>query len=612
MPYIGFTCQVITAHYLTPIFFIGYNITTIDPEGCYLRASHLFAPTLREVPSDAELISHRLLLRAGFIRKLAAGVYSYLPLGWKVHQKISQIVREEMNAIGGQEMLMPSLVPSELMEESGRIGVDVLFHLKDRSLRDFVLGFTHEEVITDIARNSMRSWRQLPILLYQIQTKFRDEPRPRGGLVRVREFTMKDGYSFDYDEEGMDRQYQANYKAYCTIFTRCGLEYLAVDADAGAIGGSVNKEFMLLADSGEDTVLQCDACGYAVNAERADIGASLTENNVDSCKSTKTGGEVVSTPEMHTVQQVCEFLKVSPQRLIKTIIVTAGEQPIAALVRGDRELNLSKLGRHLGKPVQMATPDVIERVTGAPVGYAGPVGLNGVPIIADNELKGSKDMVVGANEANAHRIHVTPEIDFKITQWNDIRTATAGDRCGQPSCNGSYRETRGIEVGHIFKLGVKYSQAMNAKIQNEKGEMQDILMGCYGLGISRVMASAIEAHHDDDGIIWPISIAPYEVVIIPVNPSDELQCQAAEKLYDQLLSKGVDALLDDRKERSGVKFNDADLVGYPVRVVIGRSLQEGKFEISLRREKSKRELVPIEDAPSYIASLVLKLKSELN
>lgn len=576
-----------------------------------MRASHLFAPTLREFPSDAELISHRLLLRAGFIRKLAAGVYSYLPLGWKVHQKISQIVREEMNAIGGQEMLMPSLVPSELMEESGRISVDVLFHLKDRSLRDFVLGFTHEEVVTDIARNSMRSWKQLPILLYQIQTKFRDEPRPRGGLVRVREFTMKDGYSFDYDEEGMDRQYQANYHAYCRIFNRCGLDYLAVDADAGAIGGSINKEFMLLADSGEDTVLQCDSCGYAVNAERADIGISMTEGNNDFTDSHPSGGEIVSTPNMHTVQQVCEYLKVQPQQLIKTIIVTASEQPVAALVRGDRELNLSKLGRHLGKPIRMATPDIIERVTGAPVGYAGPVGLEGVPIIADNELQCSKNMVVGANSANAHRINVTPEVDFKVTQWRDIRTASAGDQCGQPSCNGVYKETRGIEVGHIFKLGVKYSQSMNAKIQNEKGQMQDILMGCYGLGVSRVLAAAIEAHHDDDGIIWPITIAPYEVVIIPVNPNDETQWQTAEGLYQRLLSNCVDVLLDDRKERSGVKFNDADLVGYPIRVVIGRSLQEGKIEISTRNAKTMRDLVPVENASDYIANLLSKLKDGL-
>ncbi len=599
-----------------------------------MKASQLFIPTLREVPSEAEIISHRLMLRGGFVRKLAAGVYSYLPLGLRVHQKIANIVREEMNAIGGQELFMPVLVPKELLDESGRSSVDVLFPLKDKNQRDFFLGFTHEEVVTDIVRSYVTSWKQLPLTLYQIQTKFRDEARPRGGLIRGREFTMKDSYSFDFDEEGLDRSFQSHRAAYERIFVRCGLEYLVIDADSGAIGGSQSNEFMVLAESGEDTVLLCDSCGYAANAEKAGIGrVESRESGVVSRESRVEGtgqptvgavavqskiqnpkSKTVSTPGAHTVAQVCEFLSVDPTQLIKTIIVTAGGTPrgtpVAALVRGDRELNLAKLAAFLQMgPVEMADAVVVQRVTGAPVGFAGPVGLTGVRIVADYELQGTSDLVVGANENDAHRVGVTPEVDFAVSDWADIRVAIAGDPCVQAGCTGHYTEAHGIEVGHIFKLGTKYSRDMKAQVQLETGENRDVIMGCYGLGISRTMASAIEAHHDADGIIWPAGIAPFEAVIIPVNMKDEAQCSAATTLYADLQSRGVEALLDDRDERSGVKFKDADLIGYPVKIVIGRGLAEGNVEVGLRRDKSSTEAVPVAEAAAHIATLVNRLKT---
>jgi prolyl-tRNA synthetase len=573
-----------------------------------MRASQYFLPTLREVPAEAEVVSHRLLLRAGFIRRLAAGVYSYLPLGYRVHEKLAQIVREEMNAIGGLEFHMPVLVPRELLEETGRDKVDVLFPMKDRGDRSFFLGFTHEEVITDIARNTVNSWKQLPFIFYQIQTKFRDEPRPRGGLLRGREFTMKDAYSFDAGEEGLDRAYQLHRTAYGRIFGRCGLEYLEVDADPGAIGGSMSAEFMVLAESGEDTVLRCESCGYAANAERAAVGGGNAE-----ATPADAGGasRVVETPGAHTVQQVCDFLKVGPEKLIKTIIVTANGGPAAALVRGDRELNLPKLGRVLGGPAELADAETVRRVTGAPVGFAGPVGLSGIRVLTDAELVGTSGMVAGANQADAHRVDLVPGADFELGQVADIRTAISGDLCGQEGCPGRYTTATGIEVGHIFKLGTKYSQSMKAQVQDETGKNVELVMGCYGLGISRTIASAIEAHHDDDGIVWPVSIAPFEAVVVLVNHKDDAQRAAAEKLYEELKAQGVDALYDDREERSGVKFKDADLIGYPVKVVVGRSLAEGNVEVSLRREKGVTRAVPVDGAAPEVARLIAEEKQAL-
>ncbi|HZO88744.1 MAG TPA: proline--tRNA ligase [Chthonomonadaceae bacterium] len=572
-----------------------------------MKASHLFFPTLREAPKEAELTSHQLLLRGGFIRNLASGVYSYLPLGWRVHEKISRIVREEINAIGGQEIHMPVLVPRELLDETGRSAVPVLFALKDKNEREFFLGFTHEEVVTDIVRGAISSWKQMPLYLYQIQTKERDEPRPRGGLIRAREFTMFDGYSFDIGEKQLDTIYDANYRAYANIFTRCGLEFLSVEADPGAIGGTDNLEFMVLAESGEDTVLRCDSCDYAANAERAEV----PEEPVAESRPESRPSEVVPTPGARTVEQVCAFLNIGPEQLIKTILCVADDRPVAGLVRGDRELNLTKFARFLGAAfVDLADAATVERVTGAPVGFAGPVGLSkDVPIYADNELKHGANYVVGANQADAHRINVTPGHDFAVTQWGDIRTAIAGDRC--PRCNGHLREARGIEVGHIFQLGTKYSKDMGALYQNETGEKKPILMGCYGLGVSRTMAAAVEVHHDENGILWPISIAPFEVAILIANSGDAQQSRAAHELYSALQMRHVETLLDDREERIGVKFKDMDLIGVPVQVIVGKGLAEGKVEVGLRREKTGRQTVPVQEAAQYIANLVAEEKARL-
>jgi prolyl-tRNA synthetase len=573
-----------------------------------MKASQLFFPTLREVPKDAEVASHRLLLRGGFVRNLAAGVYSYLPLGWRVHEKIAQIVREEINAFGGLEIHMPILVPKELLDESGRSSVPVLFGLKDKNQREFFLGFTHEEVATDIVRGAVSSWKQLPLYLYQIQTKERDEPRPRGGLIRGREFTMFDGYSFDSSEELLDVIYKANYRAYENIFRRCGLEYLAVEADPGAIGGTENHEFMVLAESGEDTVLRCDTCSYAANAERAEVPfADQVATRGETKEST-----VVSTPGAHTVEEVCAFLGVAPQQLIKTIICIADGKPIAALVRGDRELNLPKFARVLGaKNVELADAAAVVHVTNAPVGFAGPVGLTkDVPIYADHEIRAGSNYVVGANQADAHRIDVAPDQDFQVGTWGDIRTAVAGDRC--PRCEpGHLTEARGIEVGHIFKLGTKYSRDMNALYQNESGEKHPFLMGCYGLGVSRTMAAAIEAHHDENGIVWPMSIAPFEVVLIVANINDQQQHRIAHELYSTLKMQSIDVLLDDREERVGVKFKDMDLIGVPIQVVIGKGLVDGKVEVGLRRERSPRQTVEVQHAAHTIANLAREEKKRL-
>lgn len=573
-----------------------------------MKASKLFFPTLREVPRDAELISHQLLVRGGFVRSLAAGFYSYLPLGWRVHEKISRIVREEIDAFGGQEVHMPVVVPKELLDETGRSAVPVLFALKDKNQRDFFLGFTHEEVVTDIVRGSVSSWKHMPLYLYQIQTKERDEPRPRGGLVRGREFTMFDGYSFDSNEADLGAIYIENYKAYGRIFNRCGLDYLAVEADPGAIGGSENHEFMVLTASGEDTVLRCDSCGYAANAERAEV----PEKPASVATEVPKDSEVVATPGAHTVDDVCTFLKVTADKLIKTIICVADGKPAAALVRGDRELNLPKFARVLAaKSVELADPATVIRVTSAPVGFAGPVGLAAdVPIYADNELKLGANYIVGANEADAHRINVTPGKDFQVGFWGDIRTAVAGDACARCE-TGRLTEARGIEVGHIFKLGTKYSKDMNALFQNDAGEKFPIIMGCYGLGVSRTMAAAIEAHHDENGITWPISIAPYEVAIVIANVADENQSRVAHEIYAALKSRHVDVLLDDRVERIGVKFKDIDLIGIPIQVVVGKGLATGVVEVGLRREKSERRTVEVQEAATAIADLVNEEKARL-
>jgi prolyl-tRNA synthetase len=571
-----------------------------------MRASHYFMPTLREAPAEAELPSHRLLLRGGFIRKLAAGVYTYLPLGWRVIRKIEQIVREESDRIGGIELFMPALVPQELLDETGRSGLDILFRLKDRHQRPFTLGFTHEEVITDIIRHAVSSYRQMPLLLYQIQTKFRDEPRPRGGVIRAREFIMYDGYSFDTDPDALETMYQKLREAYIRMFQRMGLPTLIVDAEAGAIGGGSNEEFMIIAPGGEDRVLQCDKSGYAANAERCELpDPKLTPPPIEGVPP----AEKVATPNARTVEEVCAFLHTTPDRLVKTLLMRVDGKPVAALVRGDRELNPYKLMHALnGESVEMLDAETIQRLTGAPVGFAGPVGLPAdLPLYADYELRGLQDFITGANEADAHLIHVCWGRDFPEPIWADLRVAQAGDPSPRHP-EGILQEVRGIEVGHIFQLGTKYSQAMGALYTDAEGNQHPIIMGCYGLGVSRCLAAVVEAHHDEDGIRFPITVAPFEVILILVNPEDASQRAAAEQLYESLQAHGVEVLYDDRDERSGVKFKDADLIGIPIQVVVGRAVQDGQVEVRLRADKTPDKL-PLETAAAQIAERVRAMKA---
>lgn len=571
-----------------------------------MRSIQLFAPTLRDAPKETELVSHKLLVRGGFIRPLASGVYSYLPLGLRVLNKISDVLRQEMARAGGIELLMPSLVPHELLEETGRDKVDVLFSVKPH---DYFLGFTHEEVLTDIVRNDVQSYKQLPLLPYQIQTKFRNEPRPRGGLIRCREFLMLDAYSFDKDEAGSQKAYAAMREAFGRMFARCGLASLSVEADSGAIGGSQSEEFMVLSEDGEDTVLRCDKTGYAANAERCEaIPAPAEDPNT-----TVPAREQVATPNVTSIEDVSAFLNVSANRLIKSLIVAAPDgQPVLALVRGDRELNEAKLAKLLGGPSPLADADTVERVTGAPVGFAGPVGLKQtVRVVADREIGFVRDGVVGANLVDAHFVHVQPGRDFPHPEYLDLRTAVDGD-ISPVDPEGRLSTQRGIEVGHVFHLGTKYSAAMGATFTDEAGAAQTILMGSYGVGVSRTMAAAIEQHHDTDGIRWPITIAPFKVAVILVSAKDEAQKQAAEDLYHALQAAGLDVLLDDRDERPGVKFKDADLIGIPVQVVVGKGLAEGNVEVSLRRDKKAKEAVPVGEAAARVGELVARLKAEID
>ena len=569
-----------------------------------MRFTQLFAPTLREAPSEAELISHKLLLRGGFIRPLASGVYSYLPLGLRVLNKISHILREEMNRISGNEMLMPSLFPRTLLEESGRDVLDVLFTVPQH---DYFLGFTHEEVITSITRGDIQSYKQLPFLPYQIQTKFRNEPRPRGGLVRGREFLMLDAYSFDKNAEEGQQAYRNVREAFSRSFSRCGLAALTVEADSGAIGGSQSEEFMVLSESGEDTVLRCDKTGYAANAERCEAVPAPAEDP----DAGVAAMEKVATPDVSTIDAVSSFLNVPTTRLIKTLIVAAPDgQPVVVLVRGDREIQEAKLAKLLGGPSPLAEAALVQKVTGAPVGFAGPVGLMvGVRVVADREVAFIRDGVTGANEADTHLVHVLPGRDFPHPEYLDLRTAIAGDV--SPADSGGRLETqRGIEVGHVFNFETKYSKAMNATFTDESGAKQFLLGGSYGIGVSRLMAAAIEQHNDSNGIRWPVSIAPFEAIVVLVGVKDDAQKSAAEDLYHALQAAGVDVLLDDRDERPGVKFKDADLIGIPVKVVVGKSLSEGTVEVSLRSDGANKAAIAVADAAAHVVGLVQSLKAE--
>lgn len=555
-----------------------------------MRFSASYIPTLKEDPAEADVISHKLLMRAGMVRKLASGLYTYLPLGVKLLDKIASIVRKEMNAAGFQELLLPMVQPADLWKESGRwdhYGKELL-RFRDRNGRDYCLGPTHEEVITDLVRNEVHSYRQLPVRVYQIQTKFRDEIRPRFGLMRGREFLMKDAYSFDADIKGAEESYQLMYDAYMRVFDRLGLWFRAVEADTGSIGGNFSHEFMVLADTGEDTVAMCESCAYAANVERAEV-VWKGEDDTTACPEISK----VPTPGAHSVEEVTAMLGVPASRLIKTMLFSVDGQTVAVLVRGDREVNEIKLKQLLkAQTVELAPRPAVEALTQAPLGFAGPAGLT-IPVYADNELKGATDYVTGANEGDAHLLHVDLRRDANITAWADLRMICADDPC--PRCGGKIRLTRGIEVGHIFMLGLKYSDSMHASFLDENGVEKLMVMGCYGIGISRIAAAAIEQNHDEKGILFPPEISPVDCIVLNLDPRDADVSRIADGLVEKLEGDGLDVLLDDRTERPGVKFNDADLLGAPMQLVTGaRGLKRGMVEAKDRRTGKKTEL-PLEN-----------------
>ncbi|MFF2484184.1 proline--tRNA ligase [Paenibacillus sp. NPDC058071] len=570
-----------------------------------MRQSKLLLPTLREAPAEAEAASHRLMLRAGLIRQLAAGIYTYLPLGRKVLRKLETIIREEMDRAGAQEVLMPAMQPAELWKESGRYGVygPELIRLQDRHEREFALGPTHEEVITSLIRDEISSYRQLPAIFYQIQTKFRDERRPRYGLLRGREFLMKDAYSFDADLESLDRSYRAMYDAYHHIFERVGLTFRAVEADAGSIGGEGGThEFMALADIGEDTIAVCDSCGYAANLEKAEYARSAGSSGVHPDEAAGAGPSRLHTPDLRKIAELSDALGIPASDFIKTMIYKADGKPVAVLVRGDHEVNEIKLRHTLAAAeVELADDETVARVTGAQAGFAGPVGLD-VPIVVDEAVALMKEGVVGANERDFHLTGIRPGIDFRIDYQGDLREAMEGDGC--PRCQeGKLGFRRGIEIGHVFKLGTKYSESLGAQFADMSGVNQPFIMGCYGIGVSRLLSAALEQHHDGDGIVWPPAIAPYDVHVVPVSIKDETQSVLAEEISRRLEAEGFETLLDDRDERPGVKFKDADLIGIPIRIVVGKLAAEGKVEWKRRGATGVAAVATVEEALAAVRGL---------
>lgn len=568
-----------------------------------MRYTHMLLPTTKEVPSDAEITSHRLMLRAGMIRKLAGGIYSWLPLGYRVIKKIEAIIREEMDRAGAQEIFMPAVQPAELWKESGRweqYGKELL-RFRDRHNREYCIGPTHEEVVTDIMRNEIQTYRQLPKNLYQIQTKFRDEVRPRFGVMRSREFSMKDAYSFDADNEGAEKSYAAMFEAYERIFRRCGFTFRAVEADTGSIGGSFSHEFLVNADSGEDAMVYCAACSYAANLEKAEIAEPEEEQRDDDALLPL---EEVHTPGVRTIEEVSGFLDVKPRDIVKTLIYSADGKTVAVLVRGDEEINEIKVKNFLGADVlEMAMDDEIRSVTGAPRGFVGPLGIK-CPLISDYSLKNMVNFVIGANREDYHAKNCNLGRDFSVDTFADLRIAREGDCC--PRCGGDLQFARGIEVGHVFKLGTKYTKAMNATFLDRDGKEKFMVMGCYGIGVSRIAAAAIEQSHDENGIIWSMSLAPFQVIVTPVNMGDKDISEKAEEIYRELESAGLEVLFDDRDERAGVKFKDADLLGIPLRVTVGaKRLAEGRVEVKSRKTGDVA-IVALEDAAAFIMKAVEK------
>ena len=568
-----------------------------------MRMSNLLVPTLREVPSEAEIASHKLMLRAGYIRRMAAGIYSYLPLGLRSLQKVERIIREEMDASGAQELLMPALLPAEAYQASGRWDVfgASMFKLKDRGDRDFCLGPTHEELFTQTVINEVRSYKEYPKMLYQIQTKYRDEARPRFGLIRSREFIMKDAYSFDRDEAGLDASYKNMYDTYCRIFKRLGLNFTVVDADSGAMGGSGSQEFMVKSPVGEDGIAYCDGCGYAANYEKAPC--------VPAAKAYPEGElalEKVETPDAHTIEDLVGFFGYENYMFAKTIIYKADDKYIAAMVRGDREINEVKLKNLVGctDDLELAEPAVVRELTHAQVGFAGPIGLE-IPVYADLEVMEMKNFIIGANETGFHYKNVNVNRDFTPDFVRDIRVITDGDVC--PKCGAPIKTAQGIEVGHIFKLGTKYSEALGLKFQDEKGSDNIVLMGCYGIGVTRCISAAIEQNYDDNGIIMPVAIAPFEAAVVPVNVKDGAQRALAEELYGELRARGIDVVIDDRDERAGVKFKDMDLIGIPARIVVGKKAADGVVEFKRRTDEKSTDM-PTADAIEALCSFIAENK----
>ena len=575
-----------------------------------MKLSKMHLRTLREVPTEAEVPSHILLLRAGMIRKLASGIYGFMPMGWRSVKKIEDIIRQEMDRAGAQEILMSAVQPAELWEESGRWSAygPELWRIKDRNGRDFCLGPTHEEIFTDIIRNDVSSYRQLPQNLYQIQHKYRDEARPRFGLMRSREFIMKDAYSFDRDQEGLDKSYEDMYNAYDRIFTRCGLTFRPVEADTGAIGGAGSHEFTALSEIGESEIAYCESCDMAATVERA---ASVdAEPDADSVEMLPM--EEVHTPGTKTIEEVADFLKLDKSKTIKALLFERYDDEgnvcgyVAAFVRGDRDLNMIKLVNALDIPehaIAFADEEKMGAATGCVGGFTGPTKLHDCTMVVDSELVGLKNMCAGACKEDHHLINVNYGRDYKADIVTDLKVLKEGDPC--PCCGAPVKHTRGIEVGQVFKLGTKYSVPMGATYMDENMNEHPIVMGCYGIGVTRTLAAVVEQHHDDDGIIWPMAIAPYHAVVTLVKPEDEVQAKVAEEIYSALMDAGVEVLLDDRDERPGVKFKDADLLGFPIRITVGKMAPEGKVEYKLRRDAEKQELT-VEEAIANAIDVVRK------
>ncbi len=561
-----------------------------------MKMSKLFVQTLREFPSDAEVISHKMLARAGYIRKLTSGVYNFLPLMWRVLKKVENIVREEMDDAGAQELLMPFVQPQELWQESGRWDAygKELMRLKDRHDRVMCLGPTHEEVITAIARDGLKSYKQMPVNLYQIQSKFRDEVRPRYGLLRGREFIMKDAYSFDTSEEGLDKEYQNMARAYTRIFKRCGLDTKMVQSDSGAIGGSVSHEFMVITDgdAGENDVFYCNSCDYSANSNHA-VSKLPAVNTVGKWSK----AEIIDTPNTHSIEELCEFLNIEPTVILKTLVYIADKKPVLALIRADKTVEETKLMNAVGAmDIRIAVAGEIEELMqengfDAAKGFIGPNGMKGVTIVADETVRDLKNFVVGVNQKDKHMVGANFGTDVEMPKIvTDIRLVEAGDFC--PECGKPLFVTKGIEVGNIFKLGTKYSKPMNAVYTDVDGKAKPYIMGCYGIGISRTAAAAVEAHNDENGIKWPIAIAPYHAIVIPVSTKDELQMSVAEKIYSELQNAGIEVVIDDRDERAGVKFKDADLIGFPFRITVGKTIADGLVEFKTRATGEMENLTP--------------------